>query len=63
VIRKFIQFYIYSKIIKFNDNVSRLIFLSDRQALIKLNKQSDEIVERVKSRNWSFVYHVFRLGE
>ncbi len=51
MIRKFIQFYIYSKIIKFNDNVSRLIFLSDRQALIKLNKQSDEIVERVKSRN------------
>ncbi len=53
----------YSKIAKFNGNVSRLSFLSDRQALIKLNKQSDEIVARVKSRNWSFVYHVFRLGE
>lgn len=41
----------YSNIDTFNDKVSRLIFRSDLQALIKLNKHSGEIVARVKSRN------------
>ncbi len=53
----------YSNIKEFNAKVSRLIFLSERQALIKLNKQSVEMVARVRSRNCSFVYQVFRFGE
>lgn len=45
----------YSNIVDVKGNVSRLILRKDRQALIKLSRQSGEIVANVKSRNWSLV--------